>query len=51
MRERRWAAINRTERDGIQIKGPQQEDKGDIKENGNRGYIDQGPADGGEGRQ
>ena len=34
--------------EAIQIKGPQREEKGDSKENGNRGYTNQRPTEGGK---
>ena len=42
------AAIKRTDAEAIFNKGPQREEHGDRKKSGRRGYIDQGPAMGGE---
>ena len=43
--------ITRANAEAIQIEGPLRQEKGDNKENGCRGYTNQGPAEGGEGRQ
>ena len=46
------ATIKEVDAEAMQIKGPQRErERGDNKESGCRGYTDQGPAEGGEGRQ
>ena len=45
------ATIKRADEDPIQSKGPHKEENGGNKESGCRGYTNQVPAEGGEGRQ
>ena len=51
VRGRIRATIRRPETVAIQIKSPQREEKGGSKECGNKGYTDQGAAEGGEGQR